>query len=106
MRRDSKASRMWLGCARLSTVLLTNTINSSCSRRNAPVSGLSLVLTTTPSLTHCQNCFCVVQNSFRSRQTTSAVFLFVFFFSFFLLFSFSVIVPSGLCSGFHSRRCH
>src|SRR5260221_4886950 len=35
----------------------------------------------TPSLTHCQNCFCVVQNSFRSRQITSAVLRFFFFFS-------------------------
>ena len=38
----------------------------------------------TPSLTHCQNCVCVVQNSLRLRQTTSAVFFFFFFF--FLVF--------------------
>src|SRR5581483_11397479 len=48
----------------------------------------SPVLATTPSLTHCQNCVCVVQNSFRSRQITSAVFFFLFFFSFFLAFAF------------------
>lgn len=80
MRRDSSASRMWLGWARFSTVLLRSTINSSCSRLKVPVSGLSCVLVIIPSLAHCQNCACVVQNSLRSRQTTSAVFLFFFFF--------------------------
>src|SRR3982074_2911661 len=63
------------------TVLLSRTIDSSCSLTNAPSSGPSPVFTTTPSLTHCQNCVCVVQNSLRFRQTTSAVFFF-FFFSF------------------------
>ncbi len=81
-RRDSSASRMWFGCARFKTVLLNKTINSSCSRLNSPVSGCSPVLVTTPSLTHCQNCVCVVQNCFRSRQITSAVFFLRFFFLF------------------------
>ena len=81
MRRDARASLMWLGWARFKTVLLTNTINSSYSRRNSPRSGWSSVFTTTPSRTHCQNCFWVVQNSFRSRQTTRAVFFFFFFFA-------------------------
>ncbi len=76
---------MWLGWARLSTVLLTNTINSSWSRRKAPVSGRSWVFSITPSLTHCQNCFWVVQNSLRSRHTTRAVFFFFFFFLSFLV---------------------
>src|SRR5829696_4918883 len=80
IRRDKSASRMWFGCARFSTVLLNNTSNSSCSRLNSPVNGCSPVLITIPSLTHCQNCFCVVQNCFRSRQTTSAVFFLRFFF--------------------------
>src|SRR5215208_6450668 len=80
MRRDRSASRMWFGCARFSTVLLNNTSNSSCSRLNSPVNGCSPVLITIPSLTHCQNCFCVVQNCLRSRQTTSAVFFLCFFF--------------------------
>jgi len=80
IRRDSSASRMWLGWARFSTVLLRSTINSSCSRLKVPVSGLSCVLVIIPSLAHCQNCAWVVQNSLRSRQTTSAVFLFFFFF--------------------------
>jgi hypothetical protein len=71
---------MWLGWARFSTVLLKRTSSSSCSRLNVPVKGLSSVLMTTPSLTHCQNCVCVVQNSLRSRQITSAVFFFFFFF--------------------------
>src|ERR1043165_6738754 len=79
-RLESNASLMWFGCARFSTVLLNNTSNSSCSRLNRPVSGCSPVLTTMPSLTHCQNCVCVVQNCFRSRQITSAVFFFRFFF--------------------------
>src|SRR4051812_24562252 len=48
---------------------------------NEPVRGLSSVFTITPSLTHCQNCFCVVQNSLRSRQTIKAVLRFFFFFS-------------------------
>src|SRR5215211_1570590 len=61
-------------------VLLNNTSNSSCSRLNSPVNGCSPVLTTMPSRTHCQNCVCVVQNSFRSRQTTRAVFFLRFFF--------------------------
>src|SRR5215216_3029410 len=82
MRRDKSASRMWFGCARFSTVLLNNTNNSSCSRLNSPVSGCSPVLMTMPSLTHCQNCVCVVQNCFRSRQITSAVFFLRFFFLF------------------------
>src|SRR5215213_3990981 len=80
MRRDRSASRMWFGCARFKTVLLNNTINSSCSRLNRPVNGCSPVFITTPSRTHCQNCACVVQNCFRSRQITSAVFFFRFFF--------------------------
>ena len=82
IRRDNSASRMWFGCARFSTVLLNNTINSSCSLLNCPVNGWSPIFVTTPSLTHCQNCVCVVQNCFRSRQTTSAVFFFRFFFLF------------------------
>src|SRR5882762_9217355 len=61
------------------TVLLSRTIDSSCSLTNAPSSGPSPVFTTMPSLTHCQNCVCVVQNSFRFRHTTSAVFFFFFF---------------------------
>src|SRR5918912_713466 len=88
MRRESKDSRRWLGQARFSTVLLKSTINSSCSRRKAPVKGLSPVFSTTPSLTHCQNCVCVVQNCFLSRQMMSAVF--------FLLFLFALIGP--ICS--------
>src|SRR6266550_2303989 len=80
IRRESSASRIWFGWAKLSTVLLKSTISSSCSRLNVPVSGLSCVLVIIPSLAHCQNCACVVQNSFRSRQTISAVFLFFFFF--------------------------
>src|SRR5258705_5414740 len=79
-RRDNKASRMWFGCARFNMVLLKRTRSSSCSLLNKPVSGCSPVLVTMPSLTHCQNCVCVVQNSFRSRQITSAVFFFFFFF--------------------------
>src|SRR5688572_8504578 len=71
---------MWFGCARFKTVLLNSTINSSCSRLNNPVNGWSPTLVTMPSLTHCQNCVCVVQNCFRSRQTTSAVFFLRFFF--------------------------
>src|SRR6266550_5800163 len=78
-RRDANASRRWLGWARLSTVLLNTTIISSYSRRKAPVSGWSCVLRIRPSLIHCQNCVCVVQNCLRSRQITSAVFFFFFF---------------------------
>src|SRR5436305_15080647 len=65
------------------------TINSSCSRLNAPVNGRSPVLTTMPSLTHCQNCVCVVQYCLRSRQMTSAVF--------FLFFLFALIGPIFVC---------
>src|SRR5918912_1552375 len=83
IRRDCRASRRWFGCARLRTVLLRRTISSSFSRVKAPVRGLSPVLTTTPSLTHCQNCVCVVQNCLRSRQTTSAVFFLFFLLAFF-----------------------
>src|SRR6185369_7882454 len=79
-RRDSSASRIWLGWARFKTVLLRSTSNSSCSRLKVPVSGLSWVFVTTPSRTHCQNCVCVVQNCLRSLQITSAVFFFFFFF--------------------------
>src|SRR5437762_212281 len=82
---------------------------------NEPVRGLSSVLTMTPSLTHCQNCFCVVQNSLRSRQIISAVFRFFFFFSFFgirsLGFGFKASamksVPRAVATGFllpHSIR--
>lgn len=84
IRRELKASRRWFGCARFRTVLLKITINSSCLRRKAPVRGLSSVFSMTPSLTHCQNCACVVQNCLRSRQITSAV-RFFFFFTFFVL---------------------
>src|SRR5215203_1261225 len=80
MRRDSNASRIWFGCAKFKTVLLNKTNNSSCSLLNSPVNGCSPLLVTIPSLTHCQNCACVVQNCFRSRQITSAVFFLRFFF--------------------------
>src|SRR5437868_13777360 len=78
MRRERSASRRWFGRERFSTVLLKTTFNSSASRTNSPASGLSPVLTTTPSLTHCQNCACVVQKVLRSRQTTIAVRFFLF----------------------------
>ena len=45
---------------------------------NFPVSGPSLDFTILASRTHCQNCFCVVQNWLPSWQRTSA-----FFFAFF-----------------------
>ena len=85
MRRDRNASLKWLGRARFRTVLLNTTISSSCCRANTPVSGASPVLMTTASLTHCQNCVCVVQNSLRSRQIMRAVRLRFFeaFFAFF-----------------------
>src|SRR2546423_2144371 len=92
MRRERRASRRWLGRERFRTVLLKTTFNSSASRTNSPASGLSPVLTTTPSLTHCQNCACVVQNCLRSRQTTSAV-RFVFLFS---AFRFALLIVSLL----------
>src|SRR5688572_15373240 len=53
-----------------------------------------------PSLTHCQNWAWVVQNSFRSRQITSAVFFF-FFLSFFVLTGYSRFqntLPPQTCS--------
>jgi hypothetical protein len=71
---------MWLGWARLRTVLLKSTNNSSCSLRNIPVRGWSPFLITMPSLTHCQNWVWVVQNCFLSRQITRAVFFFLIFF--------------------------
>src|SRR4029453_302216 len=55
VRRDVRASRRWLGCARLRTVLASSTISSSFSRTKAPVSGWSSSLTTMPSRNHCQN---------------------------------------------------
>src|SRR6266481_5303952 len=44
-----------------------------------------------PSLAHCQNCACVVQNCLRSRQITNAVF---FLRRFFLSFSFFIAIYS------------
>ena len=79
-RRAINASCKWFLSARLRTVLPSITINSSCSRRKMPVRGASPVFSTTPSLIHCQNCGWVVQNCFRSRQMTSAVLAFFFFF--------------------------
>src|SRR5215813_8568821 len=48
----------------------------SFSRRPAkrPVKGFCPVTSTRPSRTHCQNCFCVVQNSLSFAQTIRAVF--------------------------------
>src|ERR1700730_1660673 len=85
-RRERSASPICAGWARFSTVLLNTTISSSCSRTKAPVSGWSCVFLTVPSLTHCQNCVCVVQNSLRSRQITRAVFFFFFFLTFLSFF--------------------
>src|SRR5437763_5819332 len=100
MRRERSASRRWLGRERFSTVLLKTTFSSSASRTNSPASGLSPVLTTTPSLTHCQNCAWVVQNSLRSRQTTRAV-LFFFFFSFFFFALLTSLLLPSTHSGHH-----
>src|SRR5437867_1963992 len=61
-----------------------------------PVKGLSSVLVITPSRAHCQNCFCVVQNSFRSRQMTNAVFFF-FFFSFLSLVMSATPIDCASC---------
>src|SRR5688572_29945011 len=97
---------MWFGCARFKTVLLNSTINSSCSRLNNPVNGWSPTLVTIPSLTHCQNCVCVVQNCFRSRHTTSAVFFFRFFF-FACAFGFIVInAHLWLCVSRNEQHTH
>src|SRR5437868_1059404 len=98
MRRERSASRRWFGRERFSTVLLKTTFSSSASRTNSPASGLSPVFMTTPSLTHCQNCACVVQKVLRSRHVTIAVRFFRF--SAFL-FALLIVSPLPLT---HPRR--
>src|SRR5207248_2201864 len=75
------------GQARLRTVCCRRINLSSSHLTSSPVNGRSPVLTTMPSLNHCQNCFWVVQKRFWSLQNTKAFFLF-----FFLIFGLAFIL--------------